>query len=165
MVGIVDAVRECLASQLPSELVQIERHYVVALLQLLEHTDCHERNGALEMDLKSYRASYAGKDLGLPRDMFLTLYAIASKPCGATYREIYDLYKGKGFVAGDGGRFQGNVRTMIKRLRRRLREVGLSDQLIINRAGVGYYWFDPSSEADRASSRPTVVEGIPCFAT
>src|SRR5690348_6230828 len=106
MVGIVDAVRERLAGQLPSEMVQIERHYVVALVQLIEHAECEEWNGALEMDARSYRATYAGMDLGLTKDMFLALYAIASKPCGATYREIYDLCKGKGFIAGHDGRFQ-----------------------------------------------------------
>jgi hypothetical protein len=160
MAGIVNAVRGCLAGQLPSEMVQIERHYVVALLQLIEHTDCHERNGALEMDARSCTATYAGKDLGLTKDMFLTLYAIASKPYGATYREIYDLCKGKGFVAGDGGRFHGNVRTMIKRLRRRLREAGLSDQVVVNRIRVGYYWHDPSSEADRVPPRSADAGGF-----
>ena len=167
MAGIVDAVRERLAGQPPTEMVQIERHYVVALIQLIEHSDCDERNGALAMDTKSYRATYAGKDLGLSRDMFLTLYAIASKPYGATYREIYDLYKGKGFIAGEGGRFQGNVRTMIKRLRRRLREVGVSDQLIVSRPRIGYSWRDsPPSEADHASPRSMDEErGTQCFAT
>jgi DNA-binding response OmpR family regulator len=149
MAGIVDAVRERLSGQLPSEIIQIERQYVVALLQLIEHTDCHEHNGALEIDPRSYRATYAGKYLGLTKDEFLTLYAIASKADGATYREIYDLCKGKGFVAGDGGHFQGNVRTMIKRLRRKLCMAGLSAQVIVNRPGVGYYWHDLSAERDR----------------
>jgi DNA-binding response OmpR family regulator len=153
MACIVDAVRERVAGQLQSDVVQIERHYVVALLQLIEHADCYERTGALEMDARSYRATCAGKDLGLTKDMFLTLYAIASKPYGATYREIYDLCRAKGCVAGDGSRFQGNVRAMIKRLRRKLREMGLSDQLIVNRSGVGYYWRDPSSEPDRLLPR------------
>ncbi len=128
-------------------MVLIERHYVVALLQLLAHTDCAERHGALELDATSYTAQYAGKNLDLSKDMFLTLYAIASKPHGATYREIYDLCKGKGFIAGQDGRFEMNVRTMIRRLRQRLRETGLSDDMIESRPRVGYCWRDPAAAA------------------
>lgn len=148
MAGIVDAIRERLAQvpgAFPSDLVSIERHYLIALLQLLAHTNCIERRGALELDAASYKARYAGLDLGLTKDMFLTLYAIASKPDGATYREIYDLCKGKGFIAGQDGRFEMNVRTMIKRLRQRLREEGLSEQLIENRPRIGYCWHDPAA--------------------
>lgn len=148
MAGLVDAIRERLAQASGTcafDLVAIERHYLVALLQHLAHTDCIERCGALELDAASYKARYAGADLALTKDMFLTLYAIASKPDGATYREIYDLCKGKNFVAGPDGRFEMNVRTMIKRLRQRLRELGLSEQLIENRPRVGYCWHEPAT--------------------
>lgn len=148
MAGLVDAIRERLAQApgtCPPDVVLIERHYLVAMLQLLAHTDCVERHGALELDLVSYTAKYRGKDLGLTKDMFLTLYAIASKAHGATYREIYDLCKGKGFIAGQEGRFEMNVRTMIKRLRQRLSQIGLSDQLIESRPRIGYCWHDPAA--------------------
>jgi hypothetical protein len=163
MAGVVDAIRECLAhapaaGAAPSDIVPIERHYLIALLQLLAHTDCIERRGALEMDAASYKARYAGMDLGLTKDMFLTLYAIASKPDGATYREIYDLCKGKGFVAGPDGRFETNVRTMIKRLRHRLREEGLPEQLIENRPRIGYCWHDP---AVTMAAVPVAIEPPP----
>src|SRR5690242_2430640 len=82
MAGLIDAIRERLAQAAgtcPSDVVLIERHYLVALLQLLAHADCVERRGALELDAASYTAQYAGRDLGLTKDMFLTLYAIASK--------------------------------------------------------------------------------------
>lgn len=154
MAGLVDAIRERLVQApgtCPPDVVLIERHYLIALLQLLAHTDCIERRGALELDPVSYTAQYAGKDLGLTKDMFLTLYAIASKMHGATYREIYDLCKGKDFIAGQEGRFEMNVRTMIKRLRQRLRETGLSDQLIESRPRVGYRWHDPAAAATTAS--------------
>lgn len=155
MAGLVDAIRERLArvaGTIPSDLVQIERHYVIALLQLLAHADCVERRGALELDFASYKARYAGEDLGLTKDMFLTLYAIATKPDGATYREIYDLCKGKGFIAGQGGQFEMNVRTMIKRLRQRLRKVGLPEALIENRPRVGYCWHDTLATAAAAAA-------------
>lgn len=148
MAGLADAIRERLAQAsgtCPPDVVLIERHYLVAMLQLLAHTDCVERHGALELDFVSYTAQYRGKDLGLTKDMFLTLYAIASKAHGATYREIYDLCKGKGFIAGQEGRFEMNVRTMIKRLRQRLCENGLSDQLIESRPRIGYCWHDPEA--------------------
>src|SRR5579863_6196979 len=150
MPGIVETVRERLAVVSPEyspDMVLIERHYVVALLQQLEHKNGACRFGSLEMNAAAYTAKYAGRDLALTKDMFLTLYAVASKSNGATYREIYDICKGKNFIAGDGGRFEGNVRTMIKRLRQRLREAGLSDQLIVNRPGIGYCWRDPSFNA------------------
>jgi len=147
MAGLVDAIRARLAltsGNSPPDVVLIERHYIVALLQHLAHVECVEQRGALEVDPGSYIARCAGKDLGLSKDMFLTLYAIASKPDGATYREIYDLCKGKGFVAGADGRFEMNVRTMIKRLRIRLRETGLSAEMIESRPRVGYCWRDPA---------------------
>lgn len=148
MAGLVDAIRERLAQvsgTCAPDVILIERHYIVALLQHLAHIDCVERRGALDLDLVSYIARYAGKDLCLTKDMFLTLYAIASKPNGATYREIYDLCKGRGFIAGAEGRFEMNVRTMIKRLRNRLRETGLSADMIESRPRVGYCWHDPAA--------------------
>jgi len=160
MAVLVDAIRERLAKTsdtCPPDVIQIERHYLVALLQQLTHVDCVERHGALELDAVSYTAQYAGRDLGLTKDMFLTLYAIASKPHGATYREIYDLCKGKGFVAGQQGRFEMNVRTMIKRLRQRLRESGLSDQMIESRPRVGYRWHDLAAATTTAAPR---IDGI-----
>jgi len=57
------------------------------------------------------------------------------------------LCKGKGFVAGADGRFEMNVRTMIKRLRIRLRETGLSAEMIESRPRVGYCWHDPAVAA------------------
>jgi len=155
MAGLVDALRERLAQvsgTCAPDVILIERHYIVALLQHLAHVDCVERRGALDLDPVSYTARYAGKDLDLTKDMFLTLYAIASKSHGATYREIYDLCKGKGFIAGAEGRFEMNVRTMIKRLRNRLREIGLSAQMIESRPRVGYRWRDPAAEAPAAEA-------------
>lgn len=169
MAGLVDAIRERLAQvsgTCAPDVILIERHYIVALLQRLAHVDCVERRGALELDPVSYIARYAGKDLGLSRDMFLTLYAIASKPDGATYREIYDLCKGKGFVAGAEGRFEMNVRTMIKRLRNRLRETGLSAAMIESRPRVGYCWHDPAAATIVAAvSVDGAVAPYPCAAS
>lgn len=148
MGDLVDAIRARLAlasGTSPPDVILIERHYIVALLQLLAHVDCVERRGALDLDPVSYIARYAGKDLGLTKDMFLTLYTIVSKPDGATYREIYDLCKGRGFIAGTEGRFEMNVRTMIKRLRSRLREAGLSADMIESRPRIGYCWHDPAT--------------------
>lgn len=73
VIGRAEAIRERLAQTsgtCPPNVVLIERRYVVALLQLIAHTDCVERRGALELDPVSYTARYGGKDLGLTKDMF-----------------------------------------------------------------------------------------------
>jgi two-component system response regulator ChvI len=57
------------------------------------------------------------------------------------YREIYDVVRGSGFVAGAGeDGYRANVRAFIKRIRQKFREVDDGFDRIENYAGFGYRW-------------------------
>jgi two-component system, OmpR family, response regulator ChvI len=57
------------------------------------------------------------------------------------YRTLYDIVHGKDFVAGAGpDGYRANVRTFIKRIRKKFREIDDSWDLIENYAGFGYRW-------------------------
>ena len=60
-----------------------------------------------------------------------------------SYREIYDIVHGEGFVAGDGEiGFRTNVRAFIKRIRQKFRDVDPLFSQIKNYPGFGYRWLD-----------------------
>ena len=60
-----------------------------------------------------------------------------------SYREIYDIVHGEGFVAGDGEiGFRTNVRAFIKRIRQKFRDVDSHFSRIKNYPGFGYRWLD-----------------------
>lgn len=57
------------------------------------------------------------------------------------YREVYDVVRGEGFVAGAGPEgYRQNVRTFIKRIRGKFREVDPDFDQIGNYPGFGYRW-------------------------
>jgi two-component system, OmpR family, response regulator ChvI len=88
------------------------------------------------------RALWAGRtvDLTLTEFKILTLLAEnAGEDVG--YREIYDLVHGKDFIAGHGAEgYRANVRTFIKRIRKKFRDVDPGFDHIQNYAGFGYRW-------------------------
>ena len=88
------------------------------------------------------RALWAGRvvDLTLTEFRIVTLLAErAGREVG--YREIYDLVHGKDFVAGYGTEgFRANVRTFIKRIRKKFRDIDSDFDQIHNYAGFGYRW-------------------------
>ncbi len=95
---------------------------------------------ALRFDIS--RAVWAGRivDLTLTEFKILTLLAEkAGQDVG--YREIYDLVHGKNFIAGHGSEgYRANVRTFIKRIRKKFRDVDSAFDHIENYAGFGYRW-------------------------
>jgi two-component system response regulator ChvI len=57
------------------------------------------------------------------------------------YRELYDIVRGAGFVAGYGeDGFRSNVRAFVKRIRRKFRDVDDSFDEIESYSGFGYRW-------------------------
>jgi two-component system, OmpR family, response regulator ChvI len=101
--------------------------------------------GALELRFDINRAAWAGKTLDLTLTEFKILGLLAEKAGqDVGYREIYDLVHGKNFVAGHGTEgYRANVRTFIKRIRKKFRDCDPDFDHIQNYAGFGYRWTAP----------------------
>jgi len=98
--------------------------------------------GALELRFDVNRAIWAGQTLDLTLTEFKILVLLAEKAGqDVGYRDIYDLVHGKDFVAGHGAEgYRANVRTFIKRIRKKFRDVDPDFDHIQNYAGFGYRW-------------------------
>jgi two-component system response regulator ChvI len=98
--------------------------------------------GPLELRFDISRASWAGKPVDLTLTEFKIVALLAMRPGeDVSYREIYDLVHGKDFVAGYGAEgYRANVRTFIKRIRKKFRDVDAEFEHIDNYAGFGYRW-------------------------
>ena len=90
----------------------------------------HEANVALtltEFNIVAYLTEHADRDV--------------------SYREIYDIVHGEGFMAGDGDiGFRTNVRAFIKRIRQKFHEIDSGFALIRNYPSFGYRWCDESRQ-------------------
>ena len=125
---------------------------LVPRMRLLVQTDIDQRErepepapviaGSLLLQPHTGRAEWRGRDIGLTvveQRIAALLAATAGQP--VTYRAIYDQVHYAGFVAGDGERgFKLNVRTMIKRMRRKFQAIDPGFQAIRSIAGLGYAW-------------------------
>ena len=106
------------------------------------------RVGPLEVQLENYLAAILTPSGKRRLDLTLTEFNIvrlmATRPGeDISYREIYDLVHGKGFVAGYGpAGYRANVRAFIKRIRQKFRMVDGDFDLIDNYPGFGYRWSD-----------------------
>jgi two-component system, OmpR family, response regulator ChvI len=100
------------------------------------------KSGALELRLDISRAMWAGKTVDLTLTEFKILVLLAEKAGqDVGYRDIYDLVHGKNFVAGHGAEgYRANVRTFIKRIRKKFRDIDPHFDHIQNYAGFGYRW-------------------------
>src|SRR5579864_4674529 len=100
------------------------------------------RLGALELRFDINRAFWKGTAVDLTLTEFRMVSQLALKPGeDASYRELYDLVHGKDFLAGSGADgYRANVRTFIKRIRKKFRDVDPSFDEIHNYAGFGYRW-------------------------
>ncbi|MGH7002046.1 MAG: response regulator transcription factor, partial [Stellaceae bacterium] len=100
------------------------------------------RLGPLELRFDINRAAWAGNtlDLTLTEFKIVALLALRSGE-DVGYREIYDLVHGKDFMAGYGAEgYRANVRTFIKRIRKKFRDLDSEFDQIHNYAGFGYRW-------------------------
>jgi len=98
--------------------------------------------GRLELRFDINRASWGGTTLDLTLTEF-KIVALLDNRAGEDvgYREIYELVHGKDFVAGYGDEgYRANVRTFIKRIRKKFRDTDSEFDQIHNYAGFGYRW-------------------------
>ncbi|HUZ71731.1 MAG TPA: response regulator transcription factor [Stellaceae bacterium] len=100
------------------------------------------RVGALELRFDISRAFWRDREIDLTLTEFKIIALLALRANeDVNYREIYDLVHGKDFAAGYGAEgYRANVRTFIKRIRKKIRDVDDGFDHIHNYAGFGYRW-------------------------
>jgi two-component system response regulator ChvI len=100
----------------------------------------------LELRFDINRANWSSQALDLTLTEFKIVALLALRTGeDVSYREIYDLVHGKNFVAGYGTEgYRANVRTFIKRIRKKFRDVDPEFEHIHNYAGFGYRWIADS---------------------
>jgi len=98
--------------------------------------------GRLMLRFDTNRALWAGGAADLTLTEFRIVRLLAEKAGqDVGYREIYDLVHGKDFIAGNGSEgYRANVRTFIKRIRKKFRDVDPGFDHIENYASFGYRW-------------------------
>ena len=102
------------------------------------------RLGHLDLRFDINRAFWRDAAVGLTLTEFRMIAQLAMRPGeDVSYRELYDLVHGKDFVAGFGvDGYRTNVRTFIKRIRRKFRELDRTFDCIENYARFGYRWMN-----------------------
>lgn len=101
-----------------------------------------EKIGDLELNSETSRALWKGREVDLTLTEFKIVRHLA-KQSGhdVRYRSIYDLVHGEGFVSGYGDEgYRMNVRTFIKRVRKKFRAIDDDFDAIENYPGFGYRW-------------------------
>jgi two-component system response regulator ChvI len=100
------------------------------------------RRGKLELRPLIGRAFWDSNRVELTLTEFTILQTLAETPKrDFSYREIYDLVRGEGFIAGWGEEgYRVNVRSFIKRIRQKFRAIDDEFDCIKNYSGYGYYW-------------------------
>jgi two-component system, OmpR family, response regulator ChvI len=98
--------------------------------------------GGLTLRFDVSRALWRGERVELTVTEFRMVARLALKAGeDISYRELYDLVHGKDFVAGCGEHgYRVNVRTFIKRIRRKFGAIDPSFACIENYGGFGYRW-------------------------
>lgn len=111
------------------------------------------QGGPLELRADSCRALWHGREVPLTLTEFHVVALLADKAGGdVSYREIYDVVRGEGFIAGIGSEgYRSNVRTMVKRIRQKFRDLDPAFDALENYPGFGYRWRPPFGQtADHA---------------
>ena len=98
--------------------------------------------GELLLSESSKRAIWRGSHVPLSRNEFDVVALLAMRAGrDVGYRQIYDVVRGNGFVAGHGeGGYRANVRAMVKRIRRKFVQLDADFAALQNYPGFGYRW-------------------------
>ena len=124
-----------------------------------------ERHIDLVLHPVTARALWKEQDVGLTTTEYkIVVLLVSHKGESQTYRAIYDTAHYTGFIAGSGEQgYQTNVRSLVKRIRRKFAAVDSGFSEIENVSKVGYRWrveaaavgFFSHGEAQPAPSSPT----------
>ena len=111
------------------------------------------RRGPLELRLGIHRAYWKEQQVDLTLSEFAIIrFMVTQSGRDVTYRQIYDIVRGKDFVAGFGtDGYRANVRSFIKRIRKKFRDVDVEFDRIDNYPGFGYRWRDEPGEIGAAT--------------
>lgn len=103
-----------------------------------------ERHGDLALHHSTARAEWRERDLGLTITEYkIVVHLVSNIGQPQTYRAIYDTAHYAGFVAGSGEHGHNtNVRSLLKRIRRKFLAIDPEFSEIENMASVGYRWRD-----------------------
>lgn len=117
--------------------------------------------GELTLSTDSNRAFWKDTKVDLTLAEFKIVYLLAmNKDKDVPHREIYDNVRGPGFVAGVGTEgYRANVRTFIKRIRQRFREVDENFNRIQTYSGFGYRWVSESEDGSNHLYLKAEAEG------
>jgi two-component system response regulator ChvI len=98
--------------------------------------------GELRLDTRSGRAYWKGEPVELTLSEFGMVRILASRANNdVAYRDMYDVARGHGFQSGRGSEgYRANVRSSIKRIRHKFREIDDNFDIIENYPGFGYCW-------------------------
>lgn len=98
--------------------------------------------GPLTLRPEAKRALWTGHEVPLSLGEYEVVAHLASQPgTDVSYREIYDLVRGTGFMAGEGAEgYRANVRAMVKRIRRKFTDIDPQFEALENYPGFGYRW-------------------------
>jgi two-component system response regulator ChvI len=104
-----------------------------------------ERHGELVLYPSTARALWRERDVGFTVGEYkVVTLLVSSNGLHQTYRAIYDTLRFAGFVAGHGERgYITNVRSLVKRIRRKFAAVDPGFSAIENVHKIGYRWLDP----------------------
>lgn len=102
------------------------------------------RLGRLVLKSDCHRALWRGREVHLTVTEVRIVRLLACRAGAAlSYREIYDMVHGAGFRAGEGAEgFRTNVRSLIRKIRKRFRALDPNFDEIENCPGYGYRWRD-----------------------
>ena len=105
-------------------------------LPVQEHLACDK------LLLESSRAYWNQVDVGLTLGEYKIVHLLVSNVGRyVTYRAIYDRLHYEGFIAGSGDDgYRANVRSAIKRIRNKFRDLDLTFAEIENYSSFGYCW-------------------------
>jgi two-component system response regulator ChvI len=108
-----------------------------------------EQHGELALHRQTARTLWRQHDVGLTMTEYKIVALLAShKGEVMTYRAIYDTAHYQGFVAGSGEHGHNtNVRSLLKRIRKKFLAVDPDFAEIENEQGVGYRWRAPQPQS------------------
>jgi two-component system response regulator ChvI len=112
------------------------------------------RRGQLELRAGINRAYWKGELVDLTLTEFqIVMLLVGHVDSDVSYRQIYDVARGKGFIAGYGPEgYRANVRSFIKRIRKKFRTIDGEFAHIQNYAGFGYMWIDNPGDGEQADA-------------